>query len=58
MSSAHVIPAQPDDATRLSPAQWWALFDKLRLSQQSAYAEVGGPDAFIRHERDADTTGS
>ena len=54
-SSAPIIQAQPDEASRLSPDQWWALFDQLRLAQQPAYAEVGGPVAFIRHERDADT---
>jgi hypothetical protein len=58
MSSAHVIPAQSDDASRLSADQWWALFDELRLAQQPAYAEVGGPLAFIRQERDADAPAS
>lgn len=58
MSSAHIIPPQPDDASHLSPEQWWALFDQLRLAQQSAYAEVGGPVAFIRHEREADSPAS
>jgi len=55
MSSAPVIPAQADDASQLSHDQWWALFDELRHAQQSAYAEVGGPIAFLRHERDTDT---
>ena len=55
MSSAPVIPEQSDDASHLSRDQWWALFDELRLAQQPAYAEVGGPAHFLRHERDADT---
>ncbi len=55
MSSATVIPAHSDDASQLSREQWWALYDELRLAQQPAYAEVGGPAAFLRHERDADT---
>jgi len=54
MSSAPVIPAQSDDASPLSRDQWWALFDQLRLAQQPAYAEVGGPAAFLRRERDTD----
>ena len=54
MSSAPVIPEQSDDASHLSRDQWWALFDQLRLAQQPAYAEVGGPAAFLRRERDAD----
>jgi len=58
MSSALVSPAQSDIATHLSPDQWWALFDELRIAQQPAYAEVGGPVAFIRHERDADAPAS
>jgi len=58
MSSAHVIPAPSDETTRLSPDQWWALFDELRLAQQPAYAEVGGSAAFLRHERDADASPS
>jgi hypothetical protein len=52
MSSAAVIPAQSEDVSQLSRDQWWALFDQLRLAQQTAYAEVGGPIAFLRHERD------
>ncbi len=55
MSSAPVIPVESEDASRLSSDQWWALFDELRHAQQGAYAEVGGPTAFLRHERDADT---
>ena len=55
MSSAPVIKAQSEDASKLSHDQWWALFDELRLAQQPAYAEVGGPIDFLRHERDADT---
>jgi hypothetical protein len=55
MSTAPVIPAQSDDASELSRDQWWALFDELRLTQQQAYNEVGGPISFLRHERDADT---
>ena len=58
MSSAPIIQAQSDEASRLSADQWWALFDRLRLAQQPAYAEVGGPVAFIRHERDTDTPAS
>jgi len=58
MSSAHFIPAPSDEANRLSPDQWWALFDELRLAQQPAYAEVGGSVAFLRHERDADAPAS
>jgi hypothetical protein len=58
MSSAHIVPAPSDKVTSLSPDQWWALFDELRLAQQPAYAEVGGSVAFIRHERDADVTAS
>ncbi|HEY5331573.1 MAG TPA: hypothetical protein VIJ79_16965 [Acidobacteriaceae bacterium] len=58
MSSSPVISTQSDDVSRLSPDQWWALFDELRLAQQPAYAEVGGPVAFIRHERDADASAS
>ncbi len=55
MSSAPVIPAQSDQTSDLSREQWWALFDELRVAQQSAYAEVGGPVAFLRRERDADS---
>jgi hypothetical protein len=58
MSSAAVIPAQSEDVSQLSCDQWWALFDQLRLAQQTAYDEVGGPVAFLRHERDADTPSS
>jgi hypothetical protein len=57
MSSAPVVRAQSDEASGLSQEQWWALFDELRLAQQPAYAEVGGPVAFLRHERDTDTVG-
>ena len=58
MSSAHVAQPQSDDSAQLSHDQWWALFDKLRLSQQADYAEYGGPQAFLRKERDADTSAS
>lgn len=54
MSSSPITPAQTEDASALSPDQWWALFDELRRDQQPAYAEVGGPARFLRHERDAD----
>jgi hypothetical protein len=54
MSSATVLPEQSEDASHLSRDQWWALFDQLRHAQQSAYSEVGGPVAFLRHEREAD----
>jgi hypothetical protein len=40
----------------LTREQWWALFDELRVAQQPAYAEHGGPVAFLRKERDADST--
>jgi hypothetical protein len=56
MSSAHVVTPQSDESSQLSHDQWWAHFDELRLAQQPAYAEVGGPVAFLRHERDADTS--
>ncbi len=55
MSSAPVVTPQSDESSQLSHDQWWALFDELRLAQQPAYAEVGGPIDFLRHERDADT---
>jgi hypothetical protein len=56
MPSAHVAPQQSDESPQLSQDQWWALFDELRLAQQPAYAEVGGPVTFLRQERDADTS--
>ncbi len=53
MSTAPVISTHSDDTSQLSRDQWWALFEDLRLAQQTAYAEVGGPVAFLRQERDA-----
>jgi hypothetical protein len=54
MSSAHVIPTPHDEAPALSREEWWSLFDELRLAQQPAYAEHGGPIAFLGAERQAD----
>jgi hypothetical protein len=54
MSSAPVLQTATEEVDDLSREQWWALFDELRLSQQKAYAEVGGAVAFLRRERDAD----
>lgn len=49
-------PAQIDPATEptLTHDEWWALFDQLRLSQQTDYAECGDPITFLRKESDAD----
>jgi len=58
MSSSPVVRTPTDEAVDLSCEQWWALFDELRITQQPAYAEVGGPMVFLRNERDADAPGS
>jgi hypothetical protein len=39
----------------LTRDEWWDLFDHLRLSQQPEYAKYGGPLAFLREEREADS---
>ncbi len=54
MASAPAALTEPEQ-TGLSHEEWWALFDEVRLSQQADYAEYGGPVAFFRKERDADS---
>jgi hypothetical protein len=56
MSSAPVPSAVSEPEAQLSRDEWWTLFDQLRLAQQPAYAEYGGPVAFFRKERNADPT--
>lgn len=53
MASASLPSTDPSQADELTREEWWKLFDELRLSQQPAYAEYGGPVAFVRQERDA-----
>jgi hypothetical protein len=57
--ASNLVPLAVDEPSEqgLTRDEWWELFDKLRLTQQPAYAEVGGPVAFLRRERDADTLG-
>ena len=55
MASAIVSLTEQEQGDSLSREAWWALFDELRLSQQADYAEYGGPVAFFRKERDADS---
>ena len=54
MSSAPVLPVDSEDPDHLTREQWWAMFDEVRLSQQTEYAEHGGPVAFFRQERNGD----
>ncbi len=54
MASHPISPAMDVSEQSLTHDEWWNLFDRLRLSQQNDYAEVGGPVAFLRQERDAD----
>ena len=53
VASAPLQSTDSSQADELSREEWWRLFDELRLSQQPAYAEYGGPVAFVRQERDA-----
>ncbi len=53
MASQHIDVSEQN----LSQDEWWALFEELRLTQQQAYDEVGGSEAFLRRERDAGATG-
>lgn len=53
VASAPLQQTDPSQADELTREEWWKLFDELRLSQHPAYAEYGGPVAFVRQERDA-----
>jgi hypothetical protein len=53
---AHSIPQSTNDAEpALTHDAWWELFDRLRLEQQHDYAPLGGPVAFFRAQRGADS---
>ncbi len=46
-SQPNRTPSRTEDSRPLNSGERWALFDQLRLSQQPAFAEHGGPVSFL-----------